>query len=65
VSALDHYAATKFVSVTVVLLTLAFASLTARFFFKIQLKLLFTLDDYLISFGSVRSLEYSPKIKQR
>ncbi len=64
VSVLDHYAATKFVSVTTVLLTLALASLTARVLFKFRLKLLFTLDDYLILFGAVRSLEHLPTIKQ-
>ena len=65
VSAVDHYAATKFVSVTVVLLTLALASLTARVLFKIRAKLLFNLDDYLILFGAVRTLDTHPQLNNR
>jgi hypothetical protein len=65
VSALDHYDATKFVSVTVVLLTLAFASLTARVLFKIRAKLSFNLDDYLILLGAVRTLDTHPQLNNR
>jgi hypothetical protein len=56
VSELDHHAARAFVCVTVVLLTVSFATLIARIVFKIQSKLLFTLDDFLIIAGFVRKI---------
>jgi hypothetical protein len=54
VSELDHHAARVFVCVSVVLLTVSFATLIARIVFKIQSRLVFTLDDYLIIAGFVR-----------
>jgi hypothetical protein len=50
----DHEGARIFVGTTVVLLALSLAAVTARLIFKIQSKLLFTLDDYLIVAGAVR-----------
>jgi hypothetical protein len=49
----DHHAAKTYVCVTVALLAVAFATLIARIIFKIRLRLLFTLDDYLIVVGAV------------
>ena len=55
VSELDHHASRVFVGVTVALLTISLATLTSRIVFKMRSKLYFTLDDYLIAAGFVRS----------
>jgi hypothetical protein len=55
-SELDHDAARVFVCVSVVLLVISFATLIARIVFKIQSRLVFTVDDGLIIAGFVRKL---------
>jgi hypothetical protein len=57
-SVLDHYEARKFVCVTVLLLTISLATVTARVIFKLRSKLLFTLDDYLIVAGAVSKCHF-------